>query len=187
MLSALSMTARLYMLFWTRYGDLALLNSVAITCMTPDAPTSLYLSWSTLQLPAISSFLQAFVCHIGFVADGQPFVIPTGFARDNEQLYFHGSVGSRMLRALSSGAGDTCSVIQLPCCDIYIWHRASNPHTDTSHHAQALTDLLASKLKDVCPCADICVTVTLLDGLVLARSQFNTDMVRALLVLRVED
>ncbi|CAK0783324.1 hypothetical protein CVIRNUC_006523 [Coccomyxa viridis] len=70
---------------------------------------------------------EAFVCHIGFVADGQPFVIPTGFARDNEQLYFHGSVGSRMLRALSSGA-------------------------------------------------DICVTVTLLDGLVLARSQFNTDM-----------
>ena len=92
-----------------------------------------------------------------------------------------------MLRALSSGAGNACSVIQLPCCDICTWHRASNPYTDTSHHSQSLADLLTGKHKDVCPCADICVTVTLLDGLVLARSQFNTDMVRARLVLRVED
>lgn len=48
---------------------------------------------------------QAFVCHIGFVVDGQPFVIPTGYARDDDVLYFHGSVGSKMLRALESGAG----------------------------------------------------------------------------------
>ena len=46
------------------------------------------------------------MCHIGFVSDnGQPFVIPTGYARDGETLYFHGSVGSRMLRALETGAG----------------------------------------------------------------------------------
>jgi nitroimidazol reductase NimA-like FMN-containing flavoprotein (pyridoxamine 5'-phosphate oxidase superfamily) len=48
---------------------------------------------------------QAFVCHIGFTSeDGQPYVIPTGYARDGDTLYFHGSVGSRMLRALESGA-----------------------------------------------------------------------------------
>lgn len=140
-----------------------------------------------MQLQQSCYFLQAFVCHIGFVADGQPFVIPTGFARDNEQLYFHGSVGSRMLRALSSGAGQSCSIIHLPCCDIRTWHRASSPRTDTSHHSQSLTDLLVGEHKDVCPFADICVTVTLLDGLVLARSQFNTDMVCARLLLGVEE
>ena len=57
---------------------------------------------------------QAFVCHIGFTSeDGQPWVIPTGYARDGETLYFHGSVGSRMLRALEAGRRealhDTCT------------------------------------------------------------------------------
>jgi uncharacterized protein len=70
---------------------------------------------------------EAFVCHIGFAVDGQPFVIPTMFARVGDHLYFHGSAASRMLRGLSSG---------LP----------------------------------------VCVTVTLLDGLVLARSVFNHSM-----------
>jgi nitroimidazol reductase NimA-like FMN-containing flavoprotein (pyridoxamine 5'-phosphate oxidase superfamily) len=70
---------------------------------------------------------EAFVCHVGFTADSQPFVIPTMFARIGDRLYFHGSAASRMLRGLSSG---------LP----------------------------------------VCVTVTLLDGLVLARSVFNHSM-----------
>src|SRR2546428_10696241 len=64
---------------------------------------------------------EGFVCHVGFVADGQPFVIPTGYARVGDTLYLHGSTGSRMLRALAGGA-------------------------------------------------DVCVTVTLVDALVLARS-----------------
>lgn len=62
------------------------------------------------SLPRVDTILlhaQAFVCHIGFVADGQPYVIPTGYARDGEVLYLHGSVGSRMLRALESGGGET--------------------------------------------------------------------------------
>jgi len=67
---------------------------------------------------------EAIVCHVGFVADGQPYVIPTGFARIGEDLYVHGSAASRMLRTLSGGV-------------------------------------------------DVCVTVTLLDGLVLARSAFH--------------
>ncbi len=53
--------------------------------------------------------MQAFVCHIGFVSEGQPFVIPTGYARDGDTLYIHGSVGSKMLRALESGAGETAN------------------------------------------------------------------------------
>lgn len=67
---------------------------------------------------------QAFVCHVGFVVDGQPYVIPTNFGRNGETLYLHGSAASRMLRTLSEGV-------------------------------------------------PVCVTVTLTDGLVLARSAFH--------------
>jgi uncharacterized protein len=67
---------------------------------------------------------EAFICHVGFVVDGQPYVIPTGYARVDDQLYIHGSAASRMLRSLSKGL-------------------------------------------------NVCVTVTLIDGLVLARSAFH--------------
>ncbi|HKP68432.1 MAG TPA: pyridoxamine 5'-phosphate oxidase family protein, partial [Pyrinomonadaceae bacterium] len=67
---------------------------------------------------------EGFICHVGFVADGQPYVIPTGYARIDDQLYIHGSAASRMLRDLSKGI-------------------------------------------------EVCVTVTLIDGLVLARSAFH--------------
>jgi nitroimidazol reductase NimA-like FMN-containing flavoprotein (pyridoxamine 5'-phosphate oxidase superfamily) len=67
---------------------------------------------------------EGFICHVGFTVEGQPFVIPTGYARVDEQLFIHGSQVSRMLRTLSSGI-------------------------------------------------DVCVAVTLVDGLVLARSAFH--------------
>ena len=67
---------------------------------------------------------EAFICHVGFVIDGQPYVIPTGFARIEDDLYIHGSSASRMLRNLSRSV-------------------------------------------------DVCVTITLIDGLVLARSAFH--------------
>src|SRR5271165_1190524 len=70
---------------------------------------------------------EGFICHVGFVVNGQPFVIPTGYGRDGDNLYFHGSAASRMLRRLDEGVA-------------------------------------------------FCVTVTLLDGLVLARSIFNHSM-----------
>lgn len=70
---------------------------------------------------------EAFVCHVGFTVEGQPYVIPTMFARVGEAIYFHGSAASRMLRGLSGGLA-------------------------------------------------VCVTVTLMDGLVLARSVFNHSM-----------
>ena len=77
---------------------------------------------------AINQILdEAFLCHIGFVADGQPYVIPTSYGRDGDVLYIHGSAASRMLRNLNEG---------IP----------------------------------------VCITVTLLDGLVLARSVFNHSM-----------
>jgi hypothetical protein len=70
---------------------------------------------------------EGFVCHVGFALEGQPYVIPTMYARAADYLYFHGSAASRMLRGASNG---------LP----------------------------------------VCITVTLADGLILARSVFNHSM-----------
>jgi len=70
---------------------------------------------------------EAFLCHVGFVADGQPYVIPTSYGRNGNTLYIHGSAASRMLRNLDKGV-------------------------------------------------PVCITVILLEGLVLARSVFNHSM-----------
>lgn len=70
---------------------------------------------------------EGFLCHVGFVLDGQPYVIPTGYVRVDEKIYIHGSAASRMLRTLDQGV-------------------------------------------------DVCVTVTIVDGFVLARSVFHHSM-----------
>ncbi len=70
---------------------------------------------------------EGLLCHVGFVADGQPFVIPMSYGRDGDMLYIHGSTASRMVRNLEQGV-------------------------------------------------PVCITVTLVDGLVLARSVFNHSM-----------
>ena len=43
------------------------------------------------------------LCHIAYVIDGQPFVTPTGYWREGDKLYWHGSSASRMLRNQSQG------------------------------------------------------------------------------------
>lgn len=68
---------------------------------------------------------EAYVCHLGFVVDGEPRVLPTLHARVGDVLYLHGSTGSRPLLAARDGG------------------------------------------------LQVCVTATLIDGLVLARSQFH--------------
>ena len=70
---------------------------------------------------------EGFICHVGFAVDGQPYVIPTGYARAGDRLFIHGSQASRMLRTLGQGI-------------------------------------------------DVCLTVTLIDSLVLARSAFHHSM-----------
>ncbi|MBU0724560.1 MAG: pyridoxamine 5'-phosphate oxidase family protein [Alphaproteobacteria bacterium] len=47
---------------------------------------------------------EALVCHVGFVQDGEPRIIPTAITRIGEHVYLHGSHGNRMLSALASGA-----------------------------------------------------------------------------------
>lgn len=77
---------------------------------------------------AIDAILdEGLICHLGFVAEGQPWVIPTIYARDGERLLIHGSAAGRALRAARGGIA-------------------------------------------------VCVTVTLLDGLVLARSAYHHSM-----------
>lgn len=70
---------------------------------------------------------EGFVCHVGFAVEGQPYVIPTLYARIGDAIYFHGSAASRMLKTIDAG---------VPAC----------------------------------------ITVTLVDGIVLARSVFNHSM-----------
>lgn len=70
---------------------------------------------------------EALVCHLGFVHEGSPFVIPTLHARVGDELFVHGSTASRAFRTLAAGAS-------------------------------------------------VCVTVTLVDGIVLARSAFESSV-----------
>jgi nitroimidazol reductase NimA-like FMN-containing flavoprotein (pyridoxamine 5'-phosphate oxidase superfamily) len=83
---------------------------------------------ASYDLEVIQAILdEAVVCHVGFVVEGRPVVIPTIHWREADTLYVHGSPASRMLRSLREGV-------------------------------------------------EACVTVTLVDGLVLARSAFHHSM-----------
>ena len=62
---------------------------------------------------AVYSILdEGLVCHIGFVAEGKPVVIPTGYGRKDDTVYLHGSPASRMLRTLGKGV-DVCVTVTL--------------------------------------------------------------------------
>ncbi|MFP5022876.1 pyridoxamine 5'-phosphate oxidase family protein [Pseudonocardia phyllosphaerae] len=63
---------------------------------------------------------EGLVCHLGFVRDGDPVVLPTAYGRDGDTLYLHGSTGARYL------AGD-----ELPCC-------VTVTHLDGVVHARAV-------------------------------------------------
>ena len=56
---------------------------------------------------------EAFVCHVAFIADGQPFVVPTNYVRVGDKLFLHGSTASRLMRTLASGAPFCLSVTLL--------------------------------------------------------------------------
>jgi nitroimidazol reductase NimA-like FMN-containing flavoprotein (pyridoxamine 5'-phosphate oxidase superfamily) len=56
---------------------------------------------------------QAFVCSVGFIVDGLPFVVPTNYVRVGDKLFLHGSTASRLMRTLASGAPFCLSVTLL--------------------------------------------------------------------------
>jgi uncharacterized protein len=66
------------------------------------------------------------VAHVGFVADGQPVVIPTIYGRDGDALYLHGSVASRMMRTLAGGVSVSASVTVV---DAYVMARSAFHHS----------------------------------------------------------
>ena len=69
---------------------------------------------------------EGFICHVGFVIEGQPFVIPTGYARIGDRLIIHGSQASRMLRALKTGI-DAC--INVTLIDALVLARSAFHHS----------------------------------------------------------
>lgn len=69
---------------------------------------------------------EAFVAHVGFAVDGQPYVIPTLHARVGEQVYFHGSSASRTIRAL---AADTPMCLTVTLLDGLVLARAAAHHS----------------------------------------------------------
>lgn len=69
---------------------------------------------------------EGFICHVGFAVDGQPYVIPTGYARSGDQIFFHGSAASRMLRALGDGL-DVCVTVTL--VDGFVFSRSAFHHS----------------------------------------------------------
>jgi uncharacterized protein len=56
---------------------------------------------------------EAFVCHVAFIVDGLPIVVPTNYVRVADQLFLHGSVASRLMKTLASGAPFCLSVTLL--------------------------------------------------------------------------
>jgi len=63
---------------------------------------------------SIHNILDAnFLCHIGFIHDGYPVVIPTLYGRDYDNLYIHGANTSRMLKSLQKGINISVAVTQV--------------------------------------------------------------------------
>jgi nitroimidazol reductase NimA-like FMN-containing flavoprotein (pyridoxamine 5'-phosphate oxidase superfamily) len=69
---------------------------------------------------------EGYLCHVGFAVDGQPYVIPTGYARLADEIFIHGSAASRMLRALGDGV-DVCVTVTL--VDGFVLSRSAFHHS----------------------------------------------------------
>lgn len=69
---------------------------------------------------------EGYVCHVGFALDGQPYVVPTGYARLGDEILIHGSAASRMLRAMGDGV-DVCVTVTL--VDGFVFSRSAFHHS----------------------------------------------------------
>jgi nitroimidazol reductase NimA-like FMN-containing flavoprotein (pyridoxamine 5'-phosphate oxidase superfamily) len=69
---------------------------------------------------------EGFICHVGFAVDGQPYVIPTGYARSGDRIFFHGSAASRMMHSLGDGL-DVCVTVTL--VDGFVLSRSAFHHS----------------------------------------------------------
>lgn len=70
--------------------------------------------YANFSVAALHSIIDdAMVAHVGFVVEGKPVVIPMACGRDEDTLLLHGSSGSRLMRALASGAQVSVSITEL--------------------------------------------------------------------------
>jgi hypothetical protein len=94
------------------------------------------------DLETIHAILDAgYLCHVGFVQDGQPFVVPTLYGRVGEKLYLHGSPLSRVMQSVEGLAPATNGPFQRKTCQE---ERAQVPQPpQPARHPQ----------KVLCPCA----------------------------------
>jgi len=69
---------------------------------------------------------EGMVCHLGIVLDGSPVVLPTGYGRDGDTLYLHGSTGSPSMRA---GAGGIDACVTVTLLDGVVYARSVNDHS----------------------------------------------------------
>jgi uncharacterized protein len=89
------------------------------------------------------------ICHLAFVVDGAPVVIPTGYGRDGDTLYVHGSTGARSLRIAAAGV-EVCVNVTLLDGVVYgrsVFHNSANYRSVVIHgRARQVTDP-AAKLR----------------------------------------
>ncbi len=108
---------------------------------------------------------EGLVAHVGIVQDGLPVVIPMGYARMGNDLLLHGSISSRLMKVsfCTSPVLSTASCVQalLGICPSVRAHLA----------LQGISSMQAMTAG-----TEVCVNVTVLDGLVLARSPFHHSM-----------
>ncbi len=69
---------------------------------------------------------EGLICHVGFAVEGQPYVIPTVYARDGERLFLHGSAVTRMTKTLAEGV-PVCVTVTL--VDAYVLARSAFHHS----------------------------------------------------------
>ncbi|MFC4563916.1 pyridoxamine 5'-phosphate oxidase family protein [Nocardiopsis mangrovi] len=112
---------------------------------------------------AVHAILDAdWICHLGFVADGAPVVLPTLYARVADRLYLHGSTGSRPLRTAARAP-------HTPPPD----GGAEPGGSDAAEGERPSGARTGSQDAGPGDGLRVCVTVTIADGLVLARSAFH--------------
>lgn len=72
---------------------------------------------------------EGYVCHLGFVRDGAPVVLPTLYARVGERLYVHGSTGSRPLRMTGKADPGLAVCLTVTHVDALILARSAFHHS----------------------------------------------------------
>jgi nitroimidazol reductase NimA-like FMN-containing flavoprotein (pyridoxamine 5'-phosphate oxidase superfamily) len=96
------------------------------------------------------------VCHLAMSVDGAPVVLPTGYGRDGDTLYLHGSTGARTMRQAAAGT-PVCVAVTLVDGVVYarsVFHHSMNyrsavvhgvavPAEDPEHGLRVITEHLA--------------------------------------------